>query len=127
MHQPLDGLVCDVLAVAQMYIVQVLAQSGDGVDGRVRDSSTFREHQVAEARSHLDNPLYGAICQLYARGEIKDPQVLISPVSWQRKESAIVNEFAKDESKFPQRLSLGKQSSNGSISHHSALQKVNLE
>ena len=93
-HEPLDRLVRDVDTVAQVYVVQVLTEPRDGIDGCIRDLLALRKDEVAQSRRHIDNPLHGCICEIPARSEVEDSEVIVASAVRQRDECMVGNPLA---------------------------------
>jgi len=60
-YQPLHGLVCYLDAVAQMHIVEILAQSGNGKDCCVGDVTALGKDKIPQPRCRVDNLLNGTV------------------------------------------------------------------
>lgn len=79
-YQTLDSIIGNETAVAQMDIVKVFTQLGDGVDGSVCDVPALGEQQVPQPRRRIDNFSNRGISEATARGQVENPQVLVALV-----------------------------------------------
>ena len=109
LYQPLHSVVGDVSAVAEVNIVEILAESSNGIHRGIRDVAALSKHEIAQPGSNLDDLFDRTICESGTRCQVEDPQMLIGLVRRQGEKGAIVNELAVGESKFAERLALGEQ------------------
>ena len=79
-NQALHSLVRKMPTVTEMDVVQVLAQARDGEDGCIRDIPALGKHEIAEARSHVDNLFHGAVGETSAGCQIEDAEMFVGLV-----------------------------------------------
>lgn len=64
----LDRQVSNAIAVAEMNVMQVLAQFRDGEDSSICDLSAFCQDQIAQARTALDDLFNSSVSKLVTVG-----------------------------------------------------------
>lgn len=99
-------MVRDVAAVAEVQVVEVLAQPCDGVDGSVRDVAAFREDQIAQAVRHLDDLIDRFVGDESAVGKVQNPERLKGFVRRKVQESIVGQEIAVRQPQFSKVLKI---------------------
>ena len=69
-----NSSICDMGTMAQMDVVEVLAQLGYCEHRSVRNLLAFGKDKVSEPRGGFDNLLYSLVVKLNTRCKIKDPE-----------------------------------------------------
>jgi len=87
-------MVCDVAAVAEVQIVEILAQPRDREDGSVGDVAAFGKDQIAQAMRHLDDLVDRLVGDESAVGKVENPERLKGFVRREVQESIVGQEIA---------------------------------
>ncbi|KAH3658708.1 hypothetical protein OGATHE_006432 [Ogataea polymorpha] len=75
-YEVFGSKVCDVAAMAEMYVVQVLSERCDGTERRVGDGRALRQHHVPQLRGQLNDLLDGPVRDVEALREVKDSHLV---------------------------------------------------
>lgn len=127
LNQTLDRVVCDAAAVAEMEEMQVLSKACDRIDRGIRDPAALGENEIPETWRNVNNPLDCAVGEFVARCQVKNAEMLVGSVWWERQEGGILNELATGKPEFAERLSLGQQSCDRFVADEAALVEIDLE
>lgn len=113
--------------MAEMDIVQVFAELGDGMDGCVGDVAALGKDKIAQAWRGIDDLLNSGIRESRARSQVENSEVLVDLAIREAQESVVVDEFAASKAQLTQAVALGEQCGNRSVANLVALVQIDLE
>lgn len=127
LNQSFDAFVGDLAAVAQMYVVQVLAKLRNGKNSDVGNVSTLSQDEVAKPRCHVYDLLHSSIGEPVATCQIENPKMLIDTFFRQAQESTVINQLTVGKPQLAQAVSPRKKGRYGTIPNLMAMEKIDLQ
>lgn len=127
MDQTLDSLVGQVHAVAEVDVMQVLAELRDGEDSLVGNVAALCKDEISKTRSGSDDLLDSMVGDPGAGCEVEDAEVVKNHSRGKREEGAVIHELTHCQPEFSKGISLCEEIGNRSVANQLALVQVNLE